>query len=83
MSEADLNSARRMVSCPACRGPSPYNPENAWRPFCSARCQGLDLGAWAAEGYRLAEPQGGAEAAAGDGAGSHVPTDAGSAGLPH
>jgi endogenous inhibitor of DNA gyrase (YacG/DUF329 family) len=25
-------------------------------PFCSERCQLIDLGAWAAEEYRISEP---------------------------
>ena len=24
-----------------------------WRPFCSERCRTIDLGAWAAEAYRV------------------------------
>jgi len=28
--------------------------ENKHRPFCSARCKGLDLGAWASDQYRVA-----------------------------
>jgi len=32
----------------------PYSPENKWRPFCSERCKMIDLGAWAAEDYRIA-----------------------------
>ncbi|MEX3582075.1 MAG: DNA gyrase inhibitor YacG [Burkholderia sp.] len=28
-------------------------PENAFRPFCSARCKQMDLGAWGAERYRI------------------------------
>jgi endogenous inhibitor of DNA gyrase (YacG/DUF329 family) len=27
--------------------------ENKHRPFCSARCQLLDLGAWASESHRI------------------------------
>jgi endogenous inhibitor of DNA gyrase (YacG/DUF329 family) len=26
---------------------------NRYRPFCSARCKGADLGAWATEKYRV------------------------------
>jgi endogenous inhibitor of DNA gyrase (YacG/DUF329 family) len=32
---------------------SPFTPENKWRPFCSERCKMIDLGAWAAESYRV------------------------------
>ena len=44
----------REVSCPGCGESCLYDPVNAYRPFCSAHCQGLDLGAWASEGYRVA-----------------------------
>ena len=41
------------VACPTCRQPSRYGPDNPWRPFCSERCRGIDLGAWASEAYRV------------------------------
>jgi uncharacterized protein len=44
----------RHVPCPACGEPSLFAPVNRFRPFCSARCAGVDLGAWASEGYRVA-----------------------------
>ena len=51
-------SAPRIVRCPGCGGPSVYAAENAYRPFCSARCKNLDFGAWASEGYSVpADPQ--------------------------
>jgi len=31
----------------------PWTPQSRWRPFCSERCKTLDLGAWAAERYRI------------------------------
>lgn len=43
----------RIVRCPACGGDSIYAPTNAFRPFCSARCKGIDLGAWASESFRV------------------------------
>jgi endogenous inhibitor of DNA gyrase (YacG/DUF329 family) len=43
----------RTVGCPRCGAPSVYAPENKWRPFCSERCKMIDLGAWAAESYRV------------------------------
>lgn len=46
----------RHVRCPACGKPALYAPENAARPFCSARCRSVDLGAWASESYRVAAP---------------------------
>lgn len=48
-------SAPRIVGCPTCGKPVPWIPENAFRPFCSERCRNIDLGAWAAEEYRLPE----------------------------
>lgn len=41
------------VKCPQCGKPVKWVPDNAWRPFCSARCKALDLGAWASENYRV------------------------------
>ncbi|MES2770937.1 MAG: DNA gyrase inhibitor YacG [Pseudomonadota bacterium] len=41
------------VRCPHCSGLSLWSAENSWRPFCSARCKDIDLGAWAAESYRV------------------------------
>ena len=48
-----MNKARE-VRCPTCRQPTVYAADNPWRPFCSARCRGMDLGAWASEDYRVA-----------------------------
>ena len=30
-----------------------YSQANPSRPFCSARCKGVDLGAWASEDFKL------------------------------
>lgn len=46
-------SGVRLVPCPACGQDSVYAPENRFRPFCSARCKGIDLGAWASEQFRM------------------------------
>lgn len=43
----------RIVRCPACGGDSVYAARNAYRPFCSARCKGIDLGDWASESFRM------------------------------
>ena len=43
----------RIVRCPACGGKSIYAPSNPFRPFCSERCKGMDLGAWASESFRV------------------------------
>jgi hypothetical protein len=31
----------------------PWLPTSTYRPFCSKRCQLLDLGAWADESHRI------------------------------
>lgn len=46
-------NGERIVRCPACRADTLYSPANRFRPFCSARCKGLDLGAWASEHFRV------------------------------
>jgi len=38
--------------CPICRKPVDLKT-SPWRPFCSERCRTRDLGAWAAEAYRI------------------------------
>ena len=43
----------RIVRCPSCGGDSVYSERNPYRPFCSARCKGIDLGAWASEEFRM------------------------------
>ncbi|WP_346797947.1 DNA gyrase inhibitor YacG [Halomonas sp. Bachu 37] len=42
------------VACPQCSKKVPWVPESSFRPFCSKRCQLLDLGAWAEESHRIA-----------------------------
>ncbi|QXL85479.1 DNA gyrase inhibitor YacG [Comamonas sp. NLF-1-9] len=41
------------VPCPTCGQPSVFAPGNRYRPFCSQRCRQIDLGAWAAEEFRV------------------------------
>ncbi|MBM4122288.1 MAG: DNA gyrase inhibitor YacG [Nitrospira sp.] len=45
----------------------PFKRSLVWRPFCSERCQIIDLGAWASERYRIPvkEQDSGPEAAGG------------------
>ncbi|MDE3118208.1 MAG: DNA gyrase inhibitor YacG [Nitrospirota bacterium] len=45
----------RQRPCPICKKPVPWEG-NTWRPFCSERCQLIDLGTWAGEGYRIPGP---------------------------
>lgn len=41
------------VKCPECGEQSEYSKENEHGPFCSRRCQLLDLGAWASEDRKI------------------------------
>ncbi len=43
----------RFVSCPRCGAQVAWLPENHYRPFCSERCELIDLGDWAMEKYRV------------------------------
>lgn len=47
-------SGAPVVRCPSCQKSLVYSTDNPWRPFCSERCRGVDLGAWASERYRVA-----------------------------
>lgn len=38
--------------CPLCRRETTWD-DNPWRPFCSERCQIIDLGKWASEEYGI------------------------------
>lgn len=52
--ERAAGAAPRVVTCPACGRRVEWVAENRYRPFCSARCKGVDLGAWASDQYRIA-----------------------------
>lgn len=41
----------RIVTCPNCGARVKWTAKNPDRPFCSARCKLIDLGAWAAEAH--------------------------------
>ena len=43
---------RSVTRCPTCRGPS-HKDGNKLFPFCSERCQLVDLGRWLGEEYRV------------------------------
>jgi endogenous inhibitor of DNA gyrase (YacG/DUF329 family) len=45
--------ASRTVNCPRCGTPVVWGPAASFRPFCSERCKMIDLGAWAAEKYKV------------------------------
>jgi len=42
-----------IVSCPTCKAPVAWLPEQQFRPFCSERCKLIDLGEWAMEEKRI------------------------------
>jgi endogenous inhibitor of DNA gyrase (YacG/DUF329 family) len=44
------------VNCPICRTSASWQ-DNPWRPFCSERCQGIDLGSWVDGSYCLPGPE--------------------------
>ena len=41
------------MNCPLCKKPVELSPKNRFRPFCSERCQLIDLGKWASDDYRI------------------------------
>lgn len=45
------------VNCPTCKKIVVWNEKSPFRPFCSKRCQMIDLGEWASEEKRI-ESQG-------------------------
>ena len=56
----DITGPRKRArgkSCPICRKPVDAD----YKPFCSARCEKVDLGRWLGEAYVLpgSEPSGG------------------------
>jgi len=44
------------VNCPTCKKKVVWEERNTYRPFCSDRCQQIDLGAWANEEYNIPAP---------------------------
>lgn len=42
------------VNCPTCQEIVIWGEQSLFRPFCSKRCQLIDLGEWAAEEKRIA-----------------------------
>ena len=42
------------VKCPTCQTEVIWNTEAKYRPFCSQRCQLIDLGAWASDEHSIA-----------------------------
>ncbi|MDY0882598.1 DNA gyrase inhibitor YacG [Dongia soli] len=48
-SDETANAAPKGGKCPICGKP----PVQKFRPFCSQRCQHIDLGRWLGERYRI------------------------------
>lgn len=42
------------IACPTCGKPVIWGEQSPFRPFCSKRCQLIDLGEWANEEKRIA-----------------------------
>lgn len=52
-----MSSKELTVNCPNCKKQVVWNEQSTYRPFCSERCQQIDLGEWASESYAIpAEP---------------------------
>ncbi|OCG66848.1 MULTISPECIES: DNA gyrase inhibitor YacG [unclassified Gilliamella] len=43
------------VNCPTCQKKVEWNNDSLYRPFCSKRCQLIDLGDWATEAHRISD----------------------------
>ncbi len=51
------DTAARKSKCPLCGRPSaPREAERSPAPFCSVRCQQVDLGRWLNEDYVISSP---------------------------
>ncbi len=46
-------SKSSVVACPQCGKEVAWCSDSPFRPFCSERCKLIDLGQWAADGYRF------------------------------
>ncbi|WP_448548918.1 DNA gyrase inhibitor YacG [Thalassotalea fusca] len=44
------------VKCPTCSKDVQWVADNEFRPFCSKRCQLIDLGDWAEENHSISQP---------------------------
>lgn len=45
-----------IVNCPTCKSKVVWSAESPYRPFCSKRCQLIDLGEWSLENNKIASP---------------------------
>ena len=46
MNMNEESKAPVMVTCPTCASPVVWDNNSPWRPFCSKRCQLIDLDEW-------------------------------------
>lgn len=46
----------KKITCPICKKSTHIDSTNSFRPFCSERCQLIDLGKWSDESYNISEP---------------------------
>ena len=44
------------VTCPTCKAEVIWDANSPHRPFCSKRCQLIDLGEWAEEEHKISTP---------------------------
>jgi endogenous inhibitor of DNA gyrase (YacG/DUF329 family) len=65
------NKSEEGLRCFICKAPVPPRPANKAFPFCSARCQTIDLGHWLSGDYRIPEDA----KAVDESEGEHEPTD--------
>ena len=54
MDHDDVAGPRRGGRCPTCEAPT----QHRFRPFCSRRCQDVDLGGWLRGSYRVPTDEG-------------------------
>jgi uncharacterized protein len=47
------NNKPTQITCPTCEKVIQWTDEYPDRPFCSARCKLIDLGAWADESHKI------------------------------
>ncbi len=52
-----MGSTAKSSGCPICGAAVPPRRENPVFPFCSERCQTIDLGHWLDERYRIPTPE--------------------------
>jgi len=44
-----------IVACPNCQKQVTWQTDSEFRPFCSKRCQLIDLGEWAEENHKISQ----------------------------